>query len=79
MAEWNENITEETVSYLIDVFNEMCHGEGGDSYLVIDGRTYKTDWGYGVDGIACFIDIISRRNGFGAFDCSRIDYEESEQ
>lgn len=79
MAERKGKITEETISYLIDVFSEMCHAEGGDSYLVIDGRTYKTDWGYGVDGIACFIDVISRRNGFGAFDCRRIECKEEKQ
>lgn len=68
MAKQNSKITKETFSYLVDVFNEICHAEGGESYTVIDGRTYETDWGYAVDGIAFFLDIISRRNGFGAFD-----------
>lgn len=68
MAKQNGKITKETFSYLVDVFNEICHSEGGESYTVIDGITYETDWGYAVDGIAFFLDIISRRNGFGAFD-----------
>ena len=39
MAKQNGKITKETFSYLVDVFNEICHAEGGESFAVIDGKT----------------------------------------
>lgn len=50
-----------SIDHLKELRNEIFKAPGGESYLVIDGETYRSDISYAFDGIDMFLDILEKR------------------
>lgn len=46
---------------LRELEQEIQKAPGGETWLKFEGVEYYTDWGYALEGIDFFLDIIERR------------------
>jgi hypothetical protein len=51
-----------TLDEMEDLYKDLCD-ECSDVMVTVDGVRYETDWGYGVEAVRYFIDMLRRRHG----------------
>lgn len=49
--------------FLDKAYDELDNCDYGNSYIIIDGETYRTDIGYAFEGIELFINYLKKRWG----------------
>ena len=52
-----------TLSEIEQLFDDLYNSDGGTLVAIVDGVEYRTDWGYGIDAVEHFIDMLKRRHG----------------
>lgn len=51
-----------TIGEIEALYNDLLNSDGGSLAATVDGETYETDWGYGIEGIMHFIEMLKRRH-----------------
>ena len=52
-----------TLSEIEQLFDDLYNADGGTLVAIVDGVEYRTDWGYGIDAVEHFINMLKRRHG----------------
>lgn len=52
-----------TLDEIEDLYRDLCDSDGGTLVATVDGVRYETDWGYGVDAVRHFVNMLRRRHG----------------
>lgn len=52
-----------TLAEIEELYCDLINSNSGTLTATVDGVRYETDWGYGIDGVMYFIDMLKRRHG----------------
>lgn len=52
-----------TLAEIEELYCDITNSNGGTLAAIVDGVRYETDWGYGIEGVMYFIEMLKRRHG----------------
>ena len=55
-----DEITTITLGELNDIKDKIINSEGGEGYAIVDGKEYRSDMAYAIEGIEIFFDVMYR-------------------